>query len=112
MTKLIGGSVVKRKKNPAKKFAISIIAPGSEDISAVKISSVESADGSIKWTPTIKEQTSKFIVVELNRIVITPIVKVGDPPDSGSLTITLDDVPEGVSSVISDIPVVFIEDLP
>jgi hypothetical protein len=132
MTALLAGTVIKRKKNPPKKGLIAIQAPAGTtlDLSAVVVQSVENSDASITWTPTIKDQQPGYILVELNRnqTTLAPALRASpkskqanlkavppfatDPPSPGTLTITLTNVPTGVSSVITNVPVVFVEDTP
>ncbi len=127
MTKLNAGPVIKRKKNPSKKVLISVIAPEGIDISGVTVSTVENHDGSLSWDFDVVDTQTRFIIIRLNgkgNVVLSkssaknskaaaavPTATATDPPDPGTLTITLTNAPPGVSSVITDVPVVFVEDI-
>lgn len=123
MTKLNAGPVIKRKKNPSKKVLISIIAPAGIDISGTKVSTVENDDGSQSWDFEVVDTQSSFIIIRLNGKIVTLLSEssakgsksrapvAAGTPDPGTLTITLTDTPTGVSSVITDVPVVFVDDI-
>lgn len=122
MTKLNAGPVIKRKKNPSKKVLISVIAPAGIDISGTTVSTVENDDGSQSWDFDVVDSGPRFIIIKLNGKTVDtltdPVAKsarpravAADPPDPGTLTITLTDAPTGVSSVITDVPVVFVDDI-
>jgi hypothetical protein len=108
-----GGPVIKRNKNAAKKVVIAIMAPTGADFVAAgtTIKTVVKTGSTDSWDPKTLERTADRIVIELTGKKDHAIKPLLDPPDTGTLTVTLTNPPTNVEPDVV-IPVVFVDDIP